>query len=100
GGLQPGLGRGNEAAGGAYTITCVPTSTTRSLGMRKYSVASSARPASQMNSRSCQCGISDLRVVLSERRDRKKDVADMSMLRSLRRQWSMILGTLGVSMKP
>ena len=48
----------------SHTITCVPTSTTRSLGMRKYSVASSARPASQMNSRSCQRGISDFRVVL------------------------------------
>jgi len=34
-----------------YTITCVPTSTTRSLGMREYSVVSSARPASQMKSR-------------------------------------------------
>ena len=78
----------------------MPTSTTRSLGMRKYSVASSARPASQMNSRSCQRGISDLMVVFSDRRDRKNDVAEMSMLRSLRRQCSRIFGTLGVSMKP
>ena len=44
-----------------YTITCVPTSTTRSLGMREYSVVSSARPASQIEEPPCQRGISGSR---------------------------------------
>ena len=45
-------------------------------------------------------GISDFGVGFRLRRDRKNDVAPMSMLRSLRRQSSRIFGTLGVSMKP
>ena len=53
-----------------------------------------------MNRRSCQRGNSDFGVLRSERRDRKNDVAPMSMLQSLRRACSRIFGTLGVSMKP
>ena len=83
---------GNSAGMTPYTITCVPTSTTRSLGMRKYSVASSARPASQMKSRSCQRGISDFMVVLQraprqeERRGADVDVEVLApaMLEDLR----------------
>ena len=59
-----------------------------------------ALPASAINRRSCQRGISDLLVTRSERRDRKNDVELISILQSLRRQCSSIFGTLGVSMKP
>ena len=63
---------------------CRPRRRGRS-GSGSRSVASSALRASAMNSRSCQRGISDFGVGFSERRDRKNEVAPMSMLRSLRR---------------
>src|SRR5262249_28775912 len=63
---------------GVYTATCVPTSTTRPVGIWKKSVASLADLASAMNSRSCQRGIPDWAAGLSARRERKNEVDMMS----------------------
>src|SRR2546425_2065162 len=57
-----------------HTATCVPTSTTRPVGMWKKSVASLADLAKPMNSRSCQRGMPERAAGLSARRDRKNDV--------------------------
>src|SRR5262252_1025229 len=55
----------------AHTVTWVPTSTTRPVGIWKKSVASLADFAKPMNKRSCQRGMPDWAEGLSERRDRK-----------------------------
>jgi hypothetical protein len=50
----PHLGDAQERTIGPYTVTCVPTSTTRPVGMWKKSVASLADRAKAMKSRSSQ----------------------------------------------
>ena len=59
-------------------VTCVPTSTTRPVGIWKKSVAFDAVLESQMNSLSCQRGMPDCAAGRSTRRERKKEVAMMS----------------------
>src|SRR3954447_12277376 len=90
--LHPGADRSRQIA------TCVPISTTRPVGIWKYSVASAAVRASPMNSRSCQTGMPELGEALSERRDRKKDVVMMSNFQPCLRQMASARGILGCSM--
>src|SRR5262249_60029262 len=61
-----------------HTVTWVPTSTTRPVGIWKKSVASLAILVSPMNRRSCQRGMPEWAAGRSERRDRKNDVDMMS----------------------
>ena len=63
-----------------YSNTWVPISTTRPVGMWKYSVASVAFFERRMNSRSIQNGIPPFGEGFSERRLRKKEV-DMISIR-------------------
>src|SRR5262249_44550812 len=69
---------GPATTAAVHTATCVPTSTTRPVGMWKKSVASLADLAKPMNSRSCQRGMPDRAAGLSARRDRKNDVGLVS----------------------
>src|ERR1700730_16133869 len=87
-----------EALAAAYTATCVPTSTTRPVGMWKKSVASLADFARPMNSRSCQRGIAECEAGLSARRDRKNDVDMMSKCQPCLRATASAFGTFGDSM--
>ena len=77
--------------------TCVPTSIARSFGILKYCEASLAWRANQMNSRSCQTGISDRAAGRSARRDRKYDVSIGLRSRCRYRRMSA-RGTSGASM--
>src|SRR6516165_11602139 len=81
----------------AHTATCVPTSTTRPVGMWKKSVASLADFARPMNSRSCQRGIAECEAGLSARRDRKNDVDMMSKCQPCLRATASAFGTFGDS---
>src|SRR5215210_4537220 len=81
-----------------YTVTWVPTSTTRPVGIWKKSVASLAVLASEMKSLSCQRGMPDCAAALIERRDRKNDVAMMSNLKPSLRRIARPRGMFGVSM--
>ena len=56
----------------AYTVTCVPTSTTRPVGIWKKSVASLADLARPMNSLSCQSGMPEWAAGRIERRDEEE----------------------------
>src|SRR5437868_7316213 len=80
------------------TVTCVPTSTTRPVGIWKKSVASLAVLARPMNRRSCQRGMPEWAAGLSERRDRKNDVAMMSKCQPCLRAMASAFGTFGCSM--
>src|SRR5712692_3973333 len=80
------------------TVTCVPTSTTRPVGIWKKSVASLADLARPMNSRSCQRGMPEWTAGLSARRDRKNDVDMMSKCQPCLRATASAFGTFGDSM--
>src|SRR5216684_1631065 len=80
-----------------HTATCVPTSTTRPVGMWKKSVASLADFARPMNNRSCQRGIAECEAGLSARRDRKNDVDMMSKCQPCLRATASAFGTFGDS---
>src|SRR6516162_4247422 len=82
---------------GAHTTTCVPTSTTRPVGMWKKSVASLADLAKPMNNRSCQRGMREWAAGLSARRDRKNDVDMMSKCQPCLRATASAFGTFGDS---
>ena len=82
----------------AYTVTWVPTSTTRPVGIWKKSVASLAERANQINRWSCHDGMPDFADGLSERRDRKNDVDIMSNCQPCLRAIASAFGTLGCSM--
>src|SRR5262249_658189 len=82
----------------AYTVTCVPTSTTRPVGIWKKSVASLADFARPMKSRSCHSGIPEWADGLSERRDRKNEVDMMSKVQPCLRATASAFGTCGWSM--
>src|SRR5215213_10187795 len=82
------------------TATCVPTSTTRPVGIWKKSVASLADRASPMKSRSCQPGMPECGEGFSERRERKNDVDMMSNCSPFLRATASAFGTFGDSMKP
>jgi len=64
----PALGAGHPAR--PQITICVPTSITRSVGMRKCCEASLEWPASQMKSLSCHTGIFDRAAGRKARRDR------------------------------
>src|SRR5215468_12537451 len=81
-----------------YTVTCVPTSTTRPVGIWKKSVASLAERASAINRWSCHDGIPDFADGFSARRDRKNDVDMMSNCQPCLRAIASAFGTLGCSM--
>src|SRR4029450_7288768 len=81
-----------------YTVTCVPISTTRPVGIWKKSVASLADRASPMKRWSCQAGIPDFAEGLRARRDRKNDVDMISNCQPCRRAIASAFGTLGCSM--
>src|SRR5580693_9813823 len=83
-----------------HTVTCVPTSTTRPVGIWKKSVASLADLANMMKSRSCQRGIPEWAAGFSERRDRKNDVDMMSKCQPSLRAIASAFGTLGDSIYP
>ena len=80
------------------TVTWVPTSTTRPVGIWKKSVASLAERASPMNRRSYQRGSAECAAGRNARRDRKNDVDMMSNCQPLRRAMASAFGTFGVSM--
>src|SRR5262245_56688501 len=80
-GADPRCNRATVGLLRSQTTICVPISTTRSEGIRKYAAASSAAPASQMKSSSCQTGICERDVGRSTRRERKKDVEAGSIFR-------------------
>src|SRR5690606_5499056 len=77
--------------------TCVPISTTRPVGIWKYSVASAAVRARKMNSLSCQRGIPELADALRERRDRKNEVVMISNFQPCLRQLASARGIFGCS---
>jgi hypothetical protein len=83
-----------------HTVTWVPISTTRSVGIWKKSEASLAERASAMNRRSCHSGMPEWGDGLSARRDRKNDVDMMSKVQPSLRAIASARGTFGVSMKP
>src|SRR5580698_10200263 len=83
---------------GGQTVTCVPTSTTRPVGIWKKSEASLADFASMMNRRSCHCGMPECAGTLSERRDRKNEVDMMSKCQPSLRAISSGFRTVGHSM--
>src|SRR5215467_821566 len=80
------------------TVTWVPTSTTRPVGIWKKSVASLADLANRMNKWSCQRGMPECAAGRSERRDRKNDVDMMSNCQPSLRATASAFGTLGDSM--
>src|SRR5262249_7621177 len=80
-----------------YTASCVPTSTTRPVGIWKKSVASLALRASPINSRSCQRGMLDFAAGRSARRDRKNDVDMISKFQPFFRASPSAFGTFGIS---
>src|SRR6185312_15300941 len=80
-----------------YTVTCVPISTTRPVGMWKYSVASVALRARAMNNRSAQNGMPPFADGFSERRDRKNEVDMMSNFQPSLRASDSAFGMFGVS---
>ena len=82
----------------AYTVTWVPTSTTRPVGIWKKSVASLAERANQINRWSCHDGMPEFADGMSERRDRKNDVDIMSNCQPCLRAIASAFGTLGCSM--
>src|SRR5215475_490903 len=86
------------AVAAAHTATCVPTSTTRPVGMWKKSVASLADLAKPMNSRSCQRGMAECEAGLRARRDRKNDVDMISKCQPCLRATASAFGTFGDSM--
>jgi len=98
GGNITGITHDAQIGDATYTITCVPTSTTRPVGIWKNSLASLALRASPMNSRSCQRGMPECLAGLSARRDRKKDVDMIPKCKPCLRATASAWGTFGVSM--
>src|SRR5262249_49973959 len=98
GGNITGITHDAQIGDATYTITWVPTSTTRPVGIWKNSLASLALRASPMNSRSCQRGMPECLAGLSARRDRKNDVDMISKCKPCLRATASAWGTFGVSM--
>jgi len=84
----------------AYTVTCVPTSTTRPVGIWKKSDASLADRAKAIKRRSSQREMPARAWGLSARRERKNDVDMISKCQPSLRVIPSALGTLGVSINP
>src|SRR5215510_9850368 len=80
------------------TVTCVPISTTRPVGIWKKSVASLAVLVRPMKRWSCHGGMPECAEGLSARRDRKNDVDMMSNVQPCLRATASALGTFGCSM--
>src|SRR5580704_16470967 len=80
------------------TVTWAPSSTTRSEGIEKKSVAFAACRDSAIKSRSCHKGMPELGAGLIVLRPRKNDVVMMSNFKPALRSGASAAGTRGLSM--
>src|ERR1700737_296921 len=94
-GIPPGV----RFSGGWYqTVTWAPSSTTRSDGIAKKSVAFAACRDRVIKSRSCHEGMPEFGAGLIDQRPRKNDVVMMSNFKPALRSEASAAGTRGLSM--